>query len=48
MGQYAVRSKSVAEIAVPLAGMHSRLVKLQGKVIVWAANLTLFVLLYFC
>ncbi|KAL3143589.1 hypothetical protein ABBQ38_002386 [Trebouxia sp. C0009 RCD-2024] len=32
MGQYAVRSKSLVEIAAPLAGMHSRLLKLQGKV----------------
>ncbi|DBA94013.1 TPA: hypothetical protein ACH3X1_001665 [Trebouxia sp. C0004] len=30
MGQYAVRSKSLAEINMPLTRMHSRLVKLQG------------------
>ena len=32
LGQYAVRSKSLAEIKVPLTRMHSRLVKLQGTV----------------
>ncbi|DBA95129.1 TPA: hypothetical protein ACH3X1_015684 [Trebouxia sp. C0004] len=34
MGQYAVRSKSLAEIKVPLTRMHSRLVKLQGTEVV--------------
>ena len=33
MGQYAARSKALAELAIPLAGMHSRLVKLQNTVI---------------
>ena len=33
MGQYAVRSKALAELAIPLAGMHSRLVKLQNTVV---------------
>ena len=32
MGNYAVRSKSMADLRVPLAGMHSRLVRLQGQV----------------
>lgn len=32
LGQYAVRSKSLAEIKVPLTRMYSRLVKLQGTV----------------
>ncbi|DBA94337.1 TPA: hypothetical protein ACH3X1_001944 [Trebouxia sp. C0004] len=33
MGQYAVRSKSLAEINMPLTRMHSRLVKLQGTAV---------------